>query len=87
MTLDARPGVARYAHPLRPTRTSTLSARNAVTYAACSLSNFHHADGSVTERELGRREIIGQSGAGMIAHQGAWPDAEGRGGAEAVQED
>ncbi len=40
-----------------------MTARNAVKYAACSVSNFNHEDGSISEREMGRMEVTCAAGA------------------------
>jgi len=78
-------GTTRYPHLFRPTRIGTLTARNAVKYAACSVSNFNHADGSISRREMGRMEVICRTGAGLITNQGAYPDADAMGKAYARQ--
>lgn len=79
------PGVAKFAHLFAPTRIGGLTAKNAVKYAACSVSNFNNPDGSITEREMGRMEVIAKTGAGMITNQGAYPDEAGMGKAYARQ--
>ncbi len=53
--------------------------RNRVKWAACSVSNFNNMDGSITERELARDEVIAHSGCGIITNQGAYPDPKGEG--------
>jgi len=76
---DDLPGVRKYEHLFRPTRIGGLTARNAVKYAACSVSNFNTADGRIARREMGRMEVIARTGAGMITNQGAYPDSAGMG--------
>ena len=85
MTQNGKPGEAPYPHLFQPTRIGTLTARNAVKYAACSVSNFNHEDGSISKREMGRMEVICKTGAGMITNQGAYPDSAGMGKAYARQ--
>ena len=85
MTNDGRPGEARYPHLFRPTPIGGMTAKNAVKYAACSVSNFNHPDGSISKREMGRMEVICRTGAGIITNQGAYPDAAGMGKAYARQ--
>jgi 2,4-dienoyl-CoA reductase (NADPH2) len=40
-----------------------------VKYAACSVSNFNARDGSITDREYARMEVVARTGAGMITNQ------------------
>src|SRR3989338_6079414 len=47
--------------------------------SSCSVSNFNTRDGSITDREYARMEVIARTGAGMITNQGAYPDSEGAG--------
>ena len=79
MIPEDAPGIRKYAHLFAPTKIGTLTASNAVKYAACSVSNFNHRDGSISRREMGRMEVICRTGAGMITNQGAYPDADGMG--------
>lgn len=79
MIRENAPGIRKYPHLFAPTKIGTLTARNAVKYAACSVSNFNHPDGSISRREMGRMEVICRTGAGMITNQGAYPDADGMG--------
>jgi 2,4-dienoyl-CoA reductase (NADPH2) len=79
MITEEMPGVGKHPHLFRPTRIGTLTARNAVKYAACSISNFNTSDGRITRREMGRMEVITETGAGMITNQGAYPDGAAMG--------
>ncbi len=79
------PHAAGLPHLLRPTKIGRLVAKNAVKYAACSVSNFNTKDGRITPREMGRMETICRTGAGMITNQGAYPDAARMGKAYARQ--
>ncbi len=73
------PGVARYSALFSPRKIGRLTAANSIKYAACSVSNFNNADGSITERELARMEVVARTGCGIITNQGAYPDEEGFG--------
>lgn len=73
------PGVRKYPNLFKPTRIGGLTAKNAVKYAACSVSNFNTPDGRITRREMGRMEVIARTGAGIITNQGAYPDRAGMG--------
>jgi 2,4-dienoyl-CoA reductase (NADPH2) len=53
--------------------------KNRVKYAACCVSNFANPDGSYSERELARDEVISNMGCGIFTNQGAWPDKSGEG--------
>ncbi|RKY18625.1 MAG: NADH oxidase [Planctomycetota bacterium] len=64
---------------LSPAPLAALRSPNRVKYAACSVSNFNHEDGSISERELARMKVISGTGAGIITNQGAYPDAKGEG--------
>lgn len=66
-------------HLLAPVQIGPFTCRNRVKYAACSVSNFNHHDGSLAERELARMAVIARTGAGMITNQGAYPDPRGEG--------
>jgi 2,4-dienoyl-CoA reductase (NADPH2) len=48
--------------------------KNRVKYAACCVSNFNNPDGSYTEREYARDEVIASTGCGIMTNQGAYPD-------------
>jgi 2,4-dienoyl-CoA reductase (NADPH2) len=53
--------------------------KNRVKYAACCVSNFNNPDGSYSEREYARDEVISNMGCGIVTNQGAWPDKRGEG--------
>jgi 2,4-dienoyl-CoA reductase (NADPH2) len=72
-------GIAKYPNIFNTIRIGSLTCRNRVKYAACSVSNFNARDGSITDREYARMEVIARTGAGMITNQGAYPDREGAG--------
>lgn len=73
------PGVKTHPHLFAPTRIGSLTAKNAVKYAACSVSNFNTRDGKVSERELARMDVVARTGAGIVTNQGAYPDRAGLG--------
>lgn len=73
------PGIAGYPNIFSGLKVGSVSCRNRVKYAACSVSNFNTRDGSITDREYARMEVIAGTGAGMITNQGAYPDPEGAG--------
>jgi 2,4-dienoyl-CoA reductase (NADPH2) len=73
------PGVSRYSALFSPQRIGRLTAPNSIKYAACSVSNFNDPDGSLTEREFARMEVVARTGCGIITNQGAYPDREGFG--------
>ncbi|OGQ74472.1 MAG: NADH oxidase [Deltaproteobacteria bacterium RIFCSPLOWO2_12_FULL_60_16] len=73
------PGIARYPNIFSALKVGGAICRNRVKYAACSVSNFNTRDGSITDREYARMEVIARTGAGMITNQGAYPDSEGAG--------
>jgi 2,4-dienoyl-CoA reductase (NADPH2) len=75
----ALPGVASHPNLFRPRRIGRLEAANSVKYAACSVSNFNRPDGSITEREFARMEVVARTGCGIVTNQGAYPDREGYG--------
>jgi 2,4-dienoyl-CoA reductase (NADPH2) len=52
---------------------------NRVKWAACCVSNYNNKDGSYSEREYGRDEVIGKMGCGISTNQGAYPDKTGLG--------
>ena len=79
-SIDASmPGVRRYTALFRPRRIGKLTAPNSIKYAACSVSNFNEPDGTITEREFRRMEVVARTGCGIITNQGAHPDKEGYG--------
>ena len=73
------PGVRRYAELFGPRRVGKFTASNSIKYAACSVSNFNNLDGTITEREFGRMDVVARTGCGIITNQGAYPDKEGYG--------
>ena len=73
------PGIAGYPNIFSALKVGGAICRNRVKYAACSVSNFNTRDGSITDREYARMEVIARTGAGMITNQGAYPDSEGAG--------
>jgi 2,4-dienoyl-CoA reductase (NADPH2) len=75
----ALPGVRRYAKLFSPRRVGKLTAANSIKYAACSVSNFNNPDGTITEREYGRMEVVARTGCGIVTNQGAYPDKGGYG--------
>ncbi len=66
-------------HLFQPVKIGKYESRNRVKYAACSVSNFNNRDGTVTERELARMEVVSKTGCGIITNQGAYPDRDGYG--------
>jgi 2,4-dienoyl-CoA reductase (NADPH2) len=79
-SIDASmPGVRRYGALFGPRRIGRLTAANSIKYAACSVSNFNNPDGTITEREFQRMEVVARTGCGIITNQGAYPDEEGYG--------
>ena len=73
------PGHLKYPHLFEPRKIGQFTVPNSVKYAACSVSNFNHPDGSISDREMARMQTICSTGAGLITNQGAYPDAEGYG--------
>ncbi len=73
------PGVTRYPNLFRPRRIGRFTAANSIKYAACSVSNFNHPDGAISEREIGRMDVVARTGCAIITNQGAYPDTEGYG--------
>ncbi len=53
--------------------------KNRVKWAACCVSNFNNRDGSYSEREYARDEVIADMGCGVVTNQGAYPDKKGEG--------
>ena len=74
-----RPGIGKFPHIFEEIKVGSLTCHNRVKYAACSVSNFNNRDGSLTDREYARMEVISRTGAGMITNQGAYPDPDGAG--------
>jgi 2,4-dienoyl-CoA reductase (NADPH2) len=74
-----KPARARFPHILEERKVGSYTSRNRVKYAACSVSNFNHRDGSVSDRELARMGVIARTGCGIITNQGVYPDPRGEG--------
>ncbi|MHC4342955.1 MAG: oxidoreductase [Planctomycetota bacterium] len=72
-------GVQSHPNLFRPRPCGTQTSPNSIKYAACSVSNFNNKDGSITEREFGRMEVVARTGCGIITNQGADPNSEGYG--------
>ncbi|MHC4136143.1 MAG: oxidoreductase [Planctomycetota bacterium] len=72
-------GVGKYPALFSPRKVGRLLSPNSIKYAACSVSNFNHPDGSISDREFGRMEMVVRTGCGIITNQGAYPDQEGMG--------
>jgi 2,4-dienoyl-CoA reductase-like NADH-dependent reductase (Old Yellow Enzyme family)/thioredoxin reductase len=72
-------GRNRFPHIFEERKVGSFTSRNRVKYAACSVSNFNHFDGSVSERELARMGVIARTGCGIITNQGVYPDPRGEG--------
>jgi 2,4-dienoyl-CoA reductase (NADPH2) len=75
----ALPGVRSHPNLFCPQKIGGLEAANRVKYAACSVSNFNNPDGTITEREYARMEVVARTGCGIITNQGAYPDRAGYG--------
>lgn len=50
---------------------------NRVKWAACCVSNYNNRDGSYSEREYARDEVIGKMQCGISTNQDAYPDKTG----------
>lgn len=74
-----KPGMERFPHIFEERKVGSYTSRNRVKYAACSVSNFNHYDGSVSDRELARMGVIARTGCGIITNQGVYPDPRGEG--------
>jgi 2,4-dienoyl-CoA reductase (NADPH2) len=79
------PGVRSHPSLFCPRKIGRLEAANSVKYAACSVSNFNNPDGTITEREYARMEVVARTGCGIITNQGAYPDRAGYGKAYSRQ--
>jgi 2,4-dienoyl-CoA reductase (NADPH2) len=77
--VNEKPGMKRFPHIFEERKVGSFTSRNRVKYAACSVSNFNHRDGSVSDRELARMGVIARTGCGIITNQGAYPDPRGEG--------
>jgi 2,4-dienoyl-CoA reductase (NADPH2) len=75
----ALPGIRRYAELFGPRNVGKFTVANSIKYAACSVSNFNNLDGTITEREFGRMDVVARTGCGIITNQGAYPDKDGYG--------
>lgn len=73
------PGVESHPNLFSERRVGKLVSPNSIKYAACSVSNFNHPDGSISDRELARMEVVARTGCGIVTNQGAYPDKEGYG--------
>ena len=60
-------------------RIGKFETANRVKWAACCVSNFNNRDGSYSEREYARDEVIGRMQCGIATNQGAYPDKSGLG--------
>jgi 2,4-dienoyl-CoA reductase (NADPH2) len=74
-----KPGRKKYPNLFQEAKLGSLTVPNRIKYAACSVSNFNNLDGSITEREFARMQVVAETGAGIITNQGAYPDAKGEG--------
>ncbi len=74
-----------FPHIFQPGKVGKFTTPNRLKYAACSISDYCTHDGFVTPREVYRCEVIGQTGAGMLTNQGAYPDPKGEGKAYFAQ--
>lgn len=72
-------GREKFPHIFSKAQLGKYEVKNRVKYAACCVSNFANPDGSYTERELARDEVISNMGCGIYTNQGAWPDKSGAG--------
>jgi 2,4-dienoyl-CoA reductase (NADPH2) len=73
------PGTRRYRALFGSRQIGKLEAPNSIKYAACSVSNFNNRDGSITEREFARMDVVARTGCGIVTNQGAYPDTKGYG--------
>jgi 2,4-dienoyl-CoA reductase (NADPH2) len=76
---DSKPGRAKFPRIFEERKVGPFVSRNRVKYAACSVSNFNHRDGSISERELARMGVVARTGCGIITNQGVYPDPRGEG--------
>ncbi|MFH1489520.1 MAG: FAD-dependent oxidoreductase [Pseudomonadota bacterium] len=72
-------GREKFPHLFSKGRFGKFETKNRVKYAACCISNFNNPDGSYTEREYARDEVISRMGCGILTNQGAYPDRKGEG--------
>jgi 2,4-dienoyl-CoA reductase (NADPH2) len=78
-------GRERFPHLFSRGKIGKFETKNRVKYAACCVSNFNNPDGSLTEREYARDEVIASTGCGILTNQGAHPDKSGVGKAYTTQ--
>jgi 2,4-dienoyl-CoA reductase (NADPH2) len=69
----------RFHHIFSKGRIGKYEIKNRVKYAACCVSNFNNPDGSYSDREYARDEVIANMGCGINTNQGAYPDRKGEG--------
>lgn len=68
-----------FPHIFSKGRIGKYETANRVKWAACCVSNFNNRDGSYSEREYARDEVIGAMQCGISTNQGAYPDKAGLG--------
>ena len=78
-------GKEEFPHLFSKGKFGQFETKNRVKYAACCVSNFNNPDGSFTEREYARDEVIAGTGCGIFTNQGAYPDKSGVGKAYTTQ--
>ena len=78
-------GKEKFPHLFSKGKFGKFETKNRVKYAACCVSNFNNPDGSFTEREYARDEVIAGTGCGIFTNQGAYPDKSGVGKAYTTQ--
>jgi 2,4-dienoyl-CoA reductase (NADPH2) len=79
LVMMSREDSNKFAHMFSKGKIGKYETPNRVKWAACCVSNFNNRDGSYTEREYARDEIIGKMGCGIYTNQGAYPDKKGEG--------
>jgi 2,4-dienoyl-CoA reductase (NADPH2) len=72
-------GKEKFPHIFSKGRFGKFETKNRVKYAACCVSNYNNPDGSYTDREYARDEVIANTGCGIFTNQGAYPDKSGVG--------
>lgn len=78
-------GREKFPHMFSKGQFGKFQTKNRVKYAACCVSNYNNPDGSLTEREFARDQVIANMGCGIITNQGAYPDKSGVGKAYTTQ--
>lgn len=78
-------GKSNFPHIFSKGKFGKYEVKNRVKYAACCVSNYNNPDGSYTEREYARDEVIAATGCGIMTNQGAYPDKSGLGKAYTTQ--